>query len=98
MTLTTTFAPGGVVPDLTVYDIASGNGLMSWTVAAPGGSQTITLPSLAGFPMLGLPPGPLVIGVYGGKIANFNYGSLLYVQMTTAGMSAYSLNYFDANL
>ncbi len=97
-TLTTTFASGGVVPDLTVYDIASGNGLMSWTVAAPGGSQTITLPSLAGFPMLALPAGPLVIGVYGAKIAKFNYGSLLYVQMTTRGMSAYSLNYFDANL
>lgn len=96
--LATTFPPGGAVPDLTVYDISAGNGLMHWTVAAPGGSQAISLPSLAGFPQLALPPGPLVIGVYGAKIANFDYGSLRYVQMTTRGMSAYSLSYFNANL
>jgi hypothetical protein len=34
MHLATTFPPGGAVPDLTVYDIAAGNGLVHWTVAA----------------------------------------------------------------
>ncbi len=98
MHLATTFPPGGAPPDLTVYQISSGNGLVTWTIAAPGGSQAITLPSLAGFPDEALPSGPINIAVYGAKVAGFNYGTLLYRQMQTAGMSAYSLDYFDAHL
>jgi hypothetical protein len=97
MHLATTF-PGGTPPDLTVYNIASGNNLVQWTVAVPGGTQSVTLPNLAGFPMSGLPPGSLTIAVYGAKIAGFDYGQLTYRQMSTAGMSAYSLDYFDAHL
>lgn len=98
MHLATTFPTGGVPPDLTVYDIAMAGGLVHWTVAAPGGSQAITLPSLAGFPDEALLGGPISIGVYGGKVLNFNYGRLLYQQMTPQGMTAYSLDYFDATL
>jgi len=96
--LATTFPTGGTPPDLTVYDIVAGNDLVHWKVAVPGGAQSVTLPSLAGFPMSGLPPGSLTIAVYGAKIANFNYGQLTYRQMATVGMSAYSLDYFDAHL
>ena len=98
MHLATTFPTGGAPVDLTVYDIVSGNDLVHWKVAVPGGSQAVTLPSLAGFSMSGLPPGPITIAVYGAKIANFNYGQLTYRQMATVGMSAYSLDYFDAHL
>jgi hypothetical protein len=98
MHLQTTFPPGGAPPDLTVYDISSGNGVMHWKIAAPGGSQAITVPSLSGFPDGALPPGPISIGVAGGKVTNFNYAKLLYRQMAPQGMSAYSLDYFDAHL
>jgi hypothetical protein len=36
--------------------------------------------------------------VYGGKVTAFDYATLLYLQMTPQGMSAYSLEYFDAHL
>jgi len=98
MNLAVTFPPGGAPPDLTVFQIASGDGLVTWTIAAPGGSQSITLPSLAGFPTGALPSGPLDIAVYGAKVTGFAYGTLTYRQMQTAGMSAYSLDYFDAHL
>lgn len=98
MSLATTFPAGGVPPDITVYDIEAGGGLVHWTVAVPGGSQAVTLPDLSGFPGEALPSGPLVIGVYGGKVLNFNYGQLLYSQLTSQGMTAYSLDYFDAHL
>jgi hypothetical protein len=98
MHLATTFPTGGAPVDLTVYDIVSGNNLVHWKVAVPGGTQAVTLPSLAGFAMSGLPPGSITIAVYGAKIANFDYGALTYKQMSTLGMSAYSLDYFDAHL
>ncbi len=95
--LATTFTAGGLQPNLTVYDIASGDGLTHWTIAAAGGSQAITVPDLTGFPDGALPPGALSIAVYGGEVTGFNYGALLYVQMRPQGMSAYSLDYFDAH-
>jgi IPT/TIG domain len=98
MSLATTFASGGAPVDLTVYDIASGNGLVHWTVAVPGGSQAVTLPSLASFPLGALPPGPLQIAVYGANITNFDYTQLTYAQMSPQGMTAYSLDNFDAHL
>ena len=77
MHLATTFPTGGAPPDITVYDIASGNGLVHWTiaVAGAGGSQAITLPSLAGFPDAAMPPGPINIAVYGGRVDGFVYGN-----------------------
>ena len=98
MHLATTFPPGGAPPDLTVYDIASGDGLVHWTIAVAGGSQAVTLPSLAGFPEGALPAGPIKIAVYGGRVTGFDYKKLLYRQMRPQGMSAYSLDYFDAHL
>ncbi len=70
----------------------------NWTIAVPGGSQAITLPSLASFPEGALPPGPIVIGVTGGRVNNFDYKKLLYRQMRPQGMAAYSLDYFNAHL
>ena len=36
--------------------------------------------------------------MYGAQIDGFDYGTLLYRQMSPVGMSAYSLDYFDAHL
>jgi hypothetical protein len=98
--LAATFPTANLPPDLTIFDIAAGNGLIHWLIAAPGGSQAITVPSLSGlpFPQGGLPAGPLDIAVYGAKIDNFDYQKLLYRQLRPQGMHAYSLDYFNAHL
>jgi hypothetical protein len=97
MHLATTFAQGGAAVDITVYNIVSGNGLAHWLVAVPGGSQAVTLPDISALPGA-LPPGPIDISVYGGNIPGFDYATLLYLQLSPQGMSAYSLDNFDANL
>jgi hypothetical protein len=98
MSLVTTFAFGGAPVDLTVYDVQSGNGLAHWRIAVPGAPASTSVPDLSGFPGMGLPSGPLNIAVYGANIDNFDYGALTYQEMSPAGMSAYALDYFNANL
>ena len=95
--ITVSFAPGGSPIELTVLDISSGNGLVHWLIAAPGGAQAITVPDLSGFPDLALPPGPLKIAVYGGHLDPFDYTKLRYRDLRPTGMLAYSLDYFDAH-
>jgi hypothetical protein len=94
--LATDFPPGLI--DVSVYDIASGNGLWHWTVVVPAGSHAVEVPDLSGFELAGLPPGPVLIGVYGGRVEGFDYGDLRYRDIRPVGMSAYSLDYFPAHL
>lgn len=96
--LSFTFPGGTSGVDLSVLDIAAGAGVVNWTVAAPGGSQSVTLPDLSGFPDVALPPGPINISVTGGRIDGFDYQKLVYRQMRTGGMTAYALDSFDAHL
>lgn len=95
--LETTFAPGSPI-DLTVYDIASGNGLARWTVAVPKGAHAIELPDLHFVEGGSLPSGPLSISVYGARIEGFDYGSIRYRELRPTGMSAYSLDTFSSHL
>ncbi|WP_104981036.1 IPT/TIG domain-containing protein [Sorangium cellulosum] len=97
--LATSFSAGAPV-DLSVYDIASGNGLLRWTVAVPAGSHAIELPDIRqlGVDNGALPPGPITIGVYGARIDGFDYGKLVYRQLKAQGMTAYSLDSFSAHL
>lgn len=96
--LTASFPAGGPSIDLTVFEVISGNGLMHWTVALPAGVATAILPDLSGFPELAIPPGPVLIGVYGAHIDDFEYGKLLYRNLRPVGMSAYSYDVFNAHL
>lgn len=96
--LSVAFPPGGELVDITVFDVSAGNGLVHWLVASPGGSQSVTLPDLSGFPDAALPPGPLNIAVFGGKVESFDYAKLRYRDMRPQGWVAYSLDYFDAHL
>lgn len=96
--LATTFAGQGLPPTLTVYDIASGGGVVRWTIAVPSGSHAIQLPDLSVFPDARLPAGPLSIAVYGARIRDFDYAKLRYKHMRASGMDAYSLDYFDTHL
>jgi hypothetical protein len=96
--LSVTYPPGGATVDLTVFDISAGDGVVHWMIAAEGGSQSITVPDLSGFPDEALPPGPLNIAVYGAHIDGFDYKKLRTRQMRPVGMTAYSLDYFSAHL
>jgi len=97
--LATTFAPGSPV-DLSVYDIASGNGLIRWTVAVPMGSHSIELPDIRtlGLENGTLPAGPITLTVHGARIDNFQYSSLRYRHLRSGGMSAYAMDAFSAHL
>ncbi|WP_437515040.1 IPT/TIG domain-containing protein [Sorangium sp. So ce1099] len=97
--LATSFSAGAPV-DLSVYDIASGNGLIRWTVAVPAGSHAVEVPDIRqlGVEHGALPPGPLTIGVYGARIDGFDYGKLVYRQLKPQGMTAYALDSFGAHL
>jgi hypothetical protein len=97
--LATSFSAGAPI-DLSVYDVASGNGLIRWTVAVPAGSHAIELPDIRqlGLDNGTLPPGPVSIGVYGARITDFEYGKLGYRQLKPQGMAAYSLDSFSAHL
>ncbi len=93
--LDVSFGAGAPV-DLTVYDIAAGGGLVHWTIAIPGGSRAVEVPDLRGLDDGALPPGPIVVGVYGARIDSFDYGTVRYRNLRPIGMTAYSLDYVEA--
>jgi hypothetical protein len=64
----------------------------------PRGSNAIEVPDLSGFPDSALPPGPLTIGVHGGRVDGFDYSQLRYRWIRTSGMTAYAIDYFSAHL
>jgi hypothetical protein len=91
------YAAGGYPPDLTVYEISASGGLVRWLVAVPAADHAIELPDLAALPEIGRPTGSLTIAVYGGRVHAFDYGKLTYSNLRSAGMEAYSLDYFNAH-
>lgn len=94
--LKASFAPGAPI-DLTVFDVLSAGGLVHWTIAAPGGGGSFTLPDLRELGV-GLWPGSIAIAVYGARVDDFEYGKLRYRNLRPIGMSAYSLDYVSAHL
>jgi len=89
---------GGSPIDLTVYDIAAQNGLYHWFVAVPGGGRAVQVPDLRQLEDAGPASGPIVVGVYGARIDDFNYGTVRYRNLRPVGMTAYSLDYVEALL
>ncbi len=95
--LSYSFAPSASPIDLTVLQIQSGGGLVTWLVAAPGGTRAITLPDLRTvFSKGSLVPGNVSINVTGGHIVGFDYGQLRYRQLNASGFDAYSADAFPA--
>jgi hypothetical protein len=94
------YGSGGSAIDLSVYEVASGDGLIRWTVVVPQGAHSIEVPNLSvlPFPEGGLPSGPISIGVYGARVDGFSYGALKYRDIRPVGMTAYSLDYFNSFL
>ncbi|MFO0555541.1 MAG: IPT/TIG domain-containing protein [Polyangiaceae bacterium] len=95
--LAATFSAGAPA-DITVYEISSGNGLVKWLVAAPANAGPVEVPDLRQFPDESLPSGPIVIGVYGARVSGFDYAKIRMRNLRPQGMSAYSLDYFEAHL
>ena len=88
---------GGWPADLTVYEIASAGGLIRWLVVVPAADHAIALPDLTALSDVEVPSGPLVVGLYGGRVDDFDYGTLSYAQLRPSGMAAYGLDYFNAH-
>jgi len=92
------YPSGAFPPDLTVYEIVGGGGLVRWIVAVPQAAHAVELPDLSGFTDAGMLPGPLVIGVYGARFDDFDYANIGYGHLRPSGMDAYALDYFNAHL
>ncbi len=90
--LAMTYPKGGFPADLTVYELLGAGSY--WLVIVPKADNTITVPDLSSFEEAGLPPGPLSIGVYGGRVDKYDYGKLTYRQLQPSGMSAYAIDFF----
>jgi hypothetical protein len=91
------FTGSGSPVDLTVIEIASGGGLVSWLVAAPGGTRDLKLPDLtSAFPQGALVPGNVSVSIFGGHDPSFDYGQLRYRQLGQSGFGSYSLDVFPA--
>ncbi len=81
--------------DLSVTQIASGAGLVTWTIVAPGGKTSFNVPDLASIASpdpLGLVPGAISTTVYVARIEQFDYGRLRYGQLSTGPWSAYAFD------
>jgi hypothetical protein len=93
------FAPGGGGVDLTVLQMQSAAGLVTWTVVVPGGgAQTVSLPDLRRvFPDGALVPGNVSITVFGGQLQGFDYAALRYGQLSPSGFQAHSMDVFPAH-
>jgi hypothetical protein len=93
---------GGPEPDLTLVDVGSGNGLLTWRVIAPGAPDHIEVPDLSAVdPELALVSGPLAIDVHFAAVTAdpttpFSYGQLTGVQLTPRGWRAYAEDVFFA--
>lgn len=93
---------GGPEPDLTIVDVASGNGLITWRVIAPGAPAHIEVPDLSAVDSdLALVSGPLALDVHFAAVSAdpstpFAYGQLTGKQLTPRGWRAYSEDVFFA--
>ncbi|HMI83699.1 MAG TPA: IPT/TIG domain-containing protein [Polyangiaceae bacterium] len=92
------FAPGVGTVDLTVLQLQSAAGLVTWTVVVPGGgSRTVSLPDLRRiFPQGALVPGNISITVLGGRLQGFDYAAMRYGQLSPSGFDAYAMDVFPA--
>jgi hypothetical protein len=90
-------AAGGPEPDLTLMDISSGNGLITWRVVAPGAPDQVKVPDLGRIdPELALVNGPLAIDVHLASIDDFSYGELSSSELDARGWRAYAEDVFFA--
>ncbi|MBN2196380.1 MAG: IPT/TIG domain-containing protein [Polyangiaceae bacterium] len=87
--------PGGRTPSLTIVEIISGNGLVTWTVVFPGETTQTALPALATLDEdIGLVPGPLTIVVTAVVIPDFDYATWSYADLSRRTWEAHAEDEF----
>jgi IPT/TIG domain-containing protein len=75
---------------LVEYEIRSGAGLVSWSVAAPPGAGTFTLPDLSLLPAGALIPGIVEVAVSLASLPEFDYAELATEDLQRFSWEAYS--------
>jgi IPT/TIG domain len=86
---------GGGTYDVSLVLIESGGGLVGWTVVAPGGNTSFSLPDLRALPgpdYVGLVPGEIRTTIYDARLDAFTYGKLRTGQLGTGSWSAYAFD------
>lgn len=84
-------AAGGPRPDLTIVDVSSGSGLVTWRIIAPGPVKTLEVPDLGALPgELGIVPGAIAIQVTIATVDDFSYGALENRQLGPRGWRSYA--------
>jgi hypothetical protein len=84
--------------DLEELQITSGNGLVTWTIAAPGGVKSFDVPDLAMLSSpdnLGLVRGAITTTVRAARIDGFTYGKLRQGQLTSTSWNAHAFDALD---
>ncbi len=89
---------GGPTADLTLIDVASGDGLITWRIVAPGAPDVVEVPDLSAIdPELALVSGPIAIDVRVATLDDFSYGSLATRQLNPRGWRAHAEDVFFAS-
>lgn len=86
---------GGTGPvDMSVTQVASGSGLVTWMIVAPGGKTAFDVPNLSGLgpDPVGLIDGAIETTVYVARIEQFSYSRLRYGQLGTGAWAAYAFD------
>lgn len=79
--------------DLVRLTVSSGNGLVSWTIVAPGSVREAVVPDLTALPgpdPLGLVRGPISSTLSVARIEGFDYGRLRFGHLSSGAWSAYA--------
>ena len=81
----------GAAVDLAVLTVISGNGLVAWTIVAPGTDLSFDVPDLSMVPGVGvLQHGAIQTYFSVARINSFDYGQLRYGQLSGGAWSAYA--------
>jgi hypothetical protein len=89
---------GGAPPEVLLYDVSSGGGLVSWTIVTPGDMAGVVVPDLRTLPGAGLVPGPVTVTVSAAIPADFSYNELRYRDLVRNNWLAYAQDAFYAQL
>lgn len=91
-------AAGGPEPDLVIVDITTSSDLFNWRIVAPGTRKSVRLPDLGAVdPELAWPRGAQTFLVTRAQIPDFDYGSLVYRNLTERSWSASAQDTFFAS-
>ncbi len=90
--------PGGPQASLSVVDVASGDGLVTWRIVAPGAPDELRVPDLRLVKGdVGLPKGPITLAVSAALVDDFYYGALRNRELEPRGWRAYAQDVFFAS-